>query len=971
MNTSLRSNQKKAIDSSIKNNFQSGVHFHATGTGKSWIALEIIIEYNKRYPLNNIIWMCEQKSILIEQFNKKTLQNKGYFDIYKLFIVINYSENKPRNWYSLINSAGVWNRPILLVINRSFLVSGKKYNKLKIPFNLIIHDECHSIQNKTTKDFYEYSMKHTPDIKCIGFSATPNLEHEPYNNILSKYTIYDAYCDNVIIPPKIFWLKSDRKLTDDDYIAITKSKIKDLFYKKIIVWCGTIDKCYSLSKLWKEKFKHFFIGVDTSKDTNDAYEEYSNLENNAILFCAGKHREGSDILNLDCCIFLDKVQHRKPKTFVQCIGRVLRKDKLDMKKYGLIIDFKAESCIKICDRMNSYLNSSVNFPWKYKYLHGTLRTKKLILHELLLIKDKDLDNEILSKKINLKNYSIDDLKERFIKECPKSDIYVNRLNKELDLIKDKNLTNYLIRSTEILKMTNYIPHVTRGSCGSSLVCYLLGISNVDPVKTNISFARFLNKYRNNLPDIDFDFPHYLRDEVFLKLELAWPNQVARISNHVHWHDKSALREALRMIGIHKQIAKEDIHNFVSNLPKEKRDLVNKYKQKLNNTFRHYSLHCGGIVFFHEGIPDELVINRNTTLSQIVYDKNEISKTKQFKIDILSSRGISQLIYICGKKNIDFNDCPYDEKTYNLLQTGDNIGITLAESPLMRKALLKIKPKTIDDIALCLAIIRPAAKDARYQNNEIDYNAEFIYDDDAIKLLSTKLNIDEELADKYRRYLSKDNWNIDDKKKFKERLSRLSEKDRQKLLSKLSNLRRYSFCKSHSYSYAQLVYKIAYQKAHNNKLFWLSTLKNSKSSYRKWVHLYEAFRAGVDIDTIINKKNDCSVYAENRRKKFKKLSQVEQLKRFGYWNMVKDEFFPNCYFYKKNDVYYFGGLIASLRILDLKEKKIVSSIGVAPGIYIELITKGVYYSSNYYGVKGRALLSDKDQNIFTAFIAKYY
>ena len=98
-------------------------------------------------------------------------------------------------------------------------------------------------------------------------------------------------------------------------------------------------------------------------------------------------------------------------------------------------------------------------------------------------------------------------------------------------------------------MTNNIPHVTRGSCGSSLVCYMLGISNVDPVKHNISFARFfLNKYRDSLPDIDIDFPDYLRDEVFLKLELKWPNQVARISNHVHWHDKSALREAIRRIG---------------------------------------------------------------------------------------------------------------------------------------------------------------------------------------------------------------------------------------------------------------------------------------------------------------------------------------------------------------------------------------------------------------------------------------
>ena len=89
-------------------------------------------------------------------------------------------------------------------------------------------------------------------------------------------------------------------------------------------------------------------------------------------------------------------------------------------------------------------------------------------------------------------------------------------------------------------MTDFIPHVTRGSCGSSLVCYLLGISNVDPVEHNISFARFLNEYRSNLPDIDFDFPHYLRDEVFLQLELEWPNQVARISNHVHFGTRNQL-----------------------------------------------------------------------------------------------------------------------------------------------------------------------------------------------------------------------------------------------------------------------------------------------------------------------------------------------------------------------------------------------------------------------------------------------
>ena len=366
-------------------------------------------------------------------------------------------------------------------------------------------------------------------------------------------------------------------------------------------------------------------------------------------------------------------------------------------------------------------------------------------------------------------------------------------------------------------MTNNIPHVTRGSCGSSLVCYMLGISNVDPVKHNISFARFLNKYRDSLPDIDIDFPDYLRDEVFLKLELKWPNQVARISNHVHWHDKSALREAIRRIGIKKLIRKEEIYDFLRSLSQEDRDKVNEYKKELENTFRHYSLHCGGIVFFHDGVPNDLILNKKT-LSQITLDKRDISKTKQFKIDILSSKGISQLMDIVGKE-IDFSYCPYDEKTYKLLGKGKNIGITLAESALMRKALMKIKPKSIKEIAICLAIIRPAAKDARIKENDIDYNAEFIYDDDAIEILSKTLDIDEELSDKFRRCLSKNKWKKKDKQEFLRLLSNINEEDKKDMLEKLSNLRKYSFCKAHSYSYAQLVYKLAYQKAHNKKEFW--------------------------------------------------------------------------------------------------------------------------------------------------------
>ena len=163
---------------------------------------------------------------------------------------------------------------------------------------------------------------------------------------------------------------------------------------------------------------------------------------------------------------------------------------------------------------------------------------------------------------------------------------------------------------EILKLAKNIPHVTRGSCGSSLVCYLLGISHIDPIEKNITFERFLNNHRETLPDIDFDFPHNMRDEIFLQLQLKWPGKVARISNHVHWHEKSATREALRKVGIKKQIPKHEINSFIKSLSKPKREKIKQIVKQLDDTFRTYSLHCGGIIFFPDKVPEELILKND-------------------------------------------------------------------------------------------------------------------------------------------------------------------------------------------------------------------------------------------------------------------------------------------------------------------------------------------------------------------------
>ena len=616
------------------------------------------------------------------------------------------------------------------------------------------------------------------------------------------------------------------------------------------------------------------------------------------------------------------------------------------------------------------------FPWKYSINCVTLDKKTYFLNSLRMIDAKrrkvNADIDLESKK-----YSKEEIYKMFIRKIPKcitdvnntddgnntdngnntGDIYKERLDYELNLILKKDLFGCMIRALEILKLTKNIPHVTRGSCGSSLVCYLLGISHVDPVKHNISFARFLNEYRNNLPDIDFDFPHYLRDEVFLKLFQKWGNKVARISNHNYFHEKSALREAFRKNGIRKFISKLEINKEFKKLDPKLRTKILKTKKKLNGTFKGYSLHCGGIIYYPQGVPKTKRIfgSGKSIIQQVKLNKINVAKNKNFKIDILSSRGLSQLYYCHSFNTIDFNAHIGDKKTIELLCKGDNIGLTLAESPLMRKALLLVQPKTIMDVAICLSIIRPAAKEARKEFELGKYlKNSLIFDDDAIFLIAKLLNCSEEMADKIRRSGSKGKKECLNVLKTDIKDANMITKVRIKNI--LTNLRKYGFCKAHAISYAQLVWQIAYQKANNPKKFWEGTLKNVKSSYRKWVHLYEAKCEDVNVT---DKDKNKSIYAIYKNKKIKENpGQLQQLKKYGCWDMKNDTFYGNCYAYYKTinneRICNFKGLIAASRVLSYgKNKRIVLFIGVGKKKYIEIIISGkFYYDSRHIIVRGK-------------------
>ena len=197
-----------------------------------------------------------------------------------------------------------------------------------------------------------------------------------------------------------------------------------------------------------------------------------------------------------------------------------------------------------------------------------------------------------------------------------------------------------------------------------------------------------------MPDIDFDFPHYLRDEVFLKLFQRWGSKVARISNHNYYHEKSSLRESLRRNGVHEFISKYELQKKIDSFDKDFQEQIYDTQKELEGSFRGYSLHCGGIIYFPDGVPKEYILDESDKkiIPQVHLNKHDVAEQKSFKIDILSSRGLSQLYYCRHFNDIDFNAHIGDEATINLLASGNNVGITLAETPLMKKALILIQPR---------------------------------------------------------------------------------------------------------------------------------------------------------------------------------------------------------------------------------------------------------------------------------------
>jgi len=565
--------------------------------------------------------------------------------------------------------------------------------------------------------------------------------------------------------------------------------------------------------------------------------------------------------------------------------------------------------------------------------------------------------------------------QNFKRNIPDNDIYYIRLTEELGLFITKKFTKYIINILDIMNLIEDIPHIIRGSAGSSLICYLTEITNIDPIRENICLARFLHELRDSMPDVDFDFPYNLRDEIFERINNFFPDKVARISNHLMYREKSALRKAIKEVDIDKTIKYSDIKKYKKlKIDSNLKDNIEIKKNELLDTFRCFSLHCGGIVIFDDKVPDELYLQqaKNTNMKQIKYNKDETEDNGLFKIDILSNRGLAQLFDI-SKINVEDYPC-YDYDVFSSLSKGKNIGITFAESPAMRKIFIALKPQSIDDIAKALALVRPMAKDLKNEylkglviENKI--HKYLIYDDDAITYIKDLINCPESVADIYRKAFTKNKYK--QISIFKNILDDLHKEDKEFIIDRLSNLKKYSFCKSHAYSYAKLVWALAYQKYHDPINFWLATLNHCHTMYRTWVH-FQCAKQFMKLTLgkrpwIIENNTLISKY----KNKISNLSKEEEYKMYGYWtsdDYLIDAFINVDFVNEKLLNIKFKGLIACGRQYKTYNSKLTFiTIGYKKDKFVELVIDGICYFGGYDYIEGTGIIKNPKNKIYESNI----
>ena len=505
----------------------------------------------------------------------------------------------------------------------------------------------------------------------------------------------------------------------------------------------------------------------------------------------------------------------------------------------------------------------------------------------------------------LKKLCLERLPQRF-KEA--GEAVQNRLDYELSMITKTGFADYFLIVQDFInwaKNQGIVVGPGRGSAAGSLVSYILGITDIDPIKYGLIFERFLNPDRIQMPDIDIDFADTRRDEAVAYVrEKYGADRVAQIITFGTMAARAAVRDAGRALGLSygfcDEIAKmipfhPSTDKGVAFLPKDIEmipELKERYQNnadakklldaamKLEGVARHASVHACGIVISKEPLTDYLPLqyapqNDNIVITQ--FEMHSVEDLGLLKMDFLGLANLTtieetiKLVLQTKNEKIELDKTPLDDAaTFKMLQTGETTGVFQLESSGMRHYLKELKPTELEDIIAMISLYRPGPMELipqyirrKFGKEKITYLHPLlepilkntygvgVYQEQMMRIARDLAGFTLAEADTLRKAIGKKIKTLLDEQKEKLINGMVKNNIPLKTANEIWNLfppfARYGFNRSHGACYAMIGYQTAYLKAHYPIEFMASLLNAGAGDTDRIAFLVsDAKRNGIDI-----------------------------------------------------------------------------------------------------------------------------
>ena len=595
----------------------------------------------------------------------------------------------------------------------------------------------------------------------------------------------------------------------------------------------------------------------------------------------------------------------------------------------------SEELKKIYQDIPEALENNYNFPLRFNFKP---KKSKPILPSISNNKNVSPVEELMNEakkglQERLNNFIFKENKKDNLNDIRKT--YEDRLLHELNIINSMDYSSYFLIVSDYIKWAkkNSIPvGPGRGSGAGSLVAYCLDITDLDPLKFDLIFERFLNPDRVSMPDFDIDFCEEQRDKVFEYLKTKYKDGVAHIITFGKLKARMALRDVGRVLGLSyghvDKICKMvpfdpsrplTLQESIDREPRFKEEIKNNSKVeklinlslKLEGLNRNMATHAAGVVIAGNKLAEQFPLyidqSSNLILPSTQYDMYSSENAGLVKFDLL---GLKTLTVInktlkrlkLKKISLDISKINLeDEKVYNLLSSGETTGLFQLESSGMRDAIKQMKPNKFDDIIALVALYRPGPmsnipiyNDCKNQIKTPDYihptlenilrptYGIIIYQEQVMQIAQTLAGFTAGEADILRRAMGKKKKAELDKQK--ERFingaikNGISKEVANFVFTKIEPFAQYGFNKSHAAAYALIAYQTAFLKTYYKEDFIAATMSTELTNTSKLREFVEELKR-LKIKIIRPCINEC--FAEFKAEKNKIYYGLGAIKNVGF------------------------------------------------------------------------------------------